>query len=110
MKSLAQGYVLSVGRKYFWARITINESEVDMKMPIAKLSLREKAFLAVGVYLHLQKNGKWRFLRFKPFTQREQEQHREEARRLLSSLPAIVEAVKVAHRTRQGVEITKRTR
>ena len=83
MKIIAKGYVTDVGRKYFWARMTIDGDTIDVKAPIARLPLREKPLLASGAFLYLLKRGTFRFVRFQPMTKREIERGKSEAKELM---------------------------
>jgi len=88
MKPIAKGYVLSVGSKSFWCRLKMcdTQDEVEAQVAIAKLPERERRLLTVGAYLQLLKGGTWRFLRLKPWTQREIREAKQRARETARAL------------------------
>lgn len=45
------GYVLSIGRKYFWARLA---DEFDARIPIAKVTQRDRSVFQVGALFNLR--------------------------------------------------------
>lgn len=74
MKPIMQGYVTMVLRKYFWCRLGKpgdKHPDYEAQVEIEKLLPRERKRLQEGAYIVLLKGGTWRFLRIKPFTQKE---------------------------------------
>lgn len=88
MKPIARGYVISVGRRYFWWHFTVGRGlnvEHEAQVAIAKLSPRERPFLAEGAYLNLLKGGTFRFCRLR-WKARDLDRARKRANRLFRKL------------------------
>ncbi len=86
MKSIADGYVLSVQRKNFWARLIANGTEFDAQIVINSLSKRDRNLLQENAYICILKGGSIRIRRLKPWTKKEIERSRKYATRLLEKL------------------------
>ena len=55
------GHVISIGRKYFWARLA---DEFDARLPIAKVIKRDRNVFQVGALFKLRIRGSRGSLRF----------------------------------------------
>lgn len=82
------GHVLSVGRKYFWARLKVNGDDVEeeAKIPIALVQDRDRDLLREGGILDMWASKKVtvRFRRYKPWTQEELAAAERRAKKLMA--------------------------
>lgn len=82
------GYVISIGRKYFWARLkfrTEDHDEYDVQMPIARVTKRDRNVFQPGA-IFVARIRKWRAtLRFshRRWTAAELNEARSRARELI---------------------------
>jgi hypothetical protein len=87
MKSIADGYVISVHKKTFWVRmIQISDKHrFDAEISIDKLTKQDKKLLEENVYISILKGGTIRIRRFR-WTRKEIRRAEKRASKLLSSI------------------------
>lgn len=86
------GYVLSIGRKYFWARLG---DEFDARLPISKVTKRDRNVFQAGALFNLRITGSRASLRFnhRRWTKKELDSARERAKEMMTHLKAAEVAI-----------------